>query len=281
MAVAAVGTDTGGSIRIPSAACGVVGLKPGYGEVSTGGVVPLSDKLDHVGPLTRNAADARMMYHLLTGRRPASTDPPTPIASLRLAVPRPYFLDLLDDDVRGRFDEALERLRAAGAHVTDVEIPRTDAIGTTYLNIMLTDALAYHRPTLERVPEQYTAPVRQRLEMGRLVSSSDYQQALNMRDVLRRDVSAALAGHDVLILPTLPIPAPVIGVETVRIGDRNEPIRPVMLRLTQLFNLTGHPAIALPAGTTSAGLPCSVQLVGADTESLLRVALACEPRICA
>jgi aspartyl-tRNA(Asn)/glutamyl-tRNA(Gln) amidotransferase subunit A len=115
--------------------------------------------------------------------------------------------------------------------------------------------------------------------MGRLIPSSDYQQALNVRDVLRRDVSATLAGHDALMLPTLPIPAPVVGAETVHIGERNEPIRPVMLRLTQLFNLTGHPAMALPAGTTSAGLPCSVQLVGADTESLLRVALACEPRI--
>ena len=222
-----------------------------------------------------------MIYRLLTGHPSASTDPPVPIASLRLAVPRSYFLDLLDDEVRRRFDEALDRLRAAGAHVTDVAIPHADAIATTYLNIVLTDAFAYHRPTLEQVPEQYTAPVRQRLEMGRLISSSDYQQALNMRDVLRYDVSAAMAGHDGLILPTLPIPAPIIGAETVHIGERNEPVRPVMLRLTQLFNLTGHPAIALPAGTTSAGLPCSVQLVGADTESLLRVALACERQISA
>jgi aspartyl-tRNA(Asn)/glutamyl-tRNA(Gln) amidotransferase subunit A len=279
MAVAAIGTDTGGSIRIPSAACGVVGLKPGHGEVSTAGVIPLSDKLDHVGPLTRNAADARVIYRLLTGHRPTSTEPPVQIASLRLAVPRPYFLDLLDNEVRRRFDETLERLRAAGAHVTDVAIPHTDTIAATYLNIVLTDAFAYHRPTLERVPEQYTAPVRQRLEMGRLISASDYRQALNMRDVLRRDVSAVLAGHDALMLPTLPIPAPLIGAETVPIGERNEPLRPIMLRLTQLFNLTGHPAIALPAGTTSAGLPCSLQLVGADTESLLRVALACEPQI--
>ena len=278
MAVAAIGTDTGGSIRIPSAACGVVGLKPGYGEISTTGVVPLSETLDHVGPLTRNAADARVIYRVLTGR-PASTDPPIPIASLRLAVPRPYFLDLLDDEVRRRFEEALERLRVAGAHVTDVVIPHTDAIAVTYLNIQLTDAFAYHRSMLEQVPEQYTAPVRQRLEMGRLISASDYRHALNMRDVLRRDVSAVLEGHDALMLPTLPIPAPLIGAETVQIGERNEPVRPIMLRLTQLFNLTGHPAIALPAGTTSAGLPCSLQLAGADAESLLRVAVACEPHI--
>ena len=102
----------------------------------------------------------------------------------------------------------------------DVAIPHTDAIAATYLNIVLTDAFAYHRPTLERVPEQYTAPVRQRLEMGRLVSASDYRHALNMRDVLRRDVSAALAGHDALMLPTLPIPAPLIGAETR--ADRRE-----------------------------------------------------------
>jgi len=88
-----------------------------------------------------------------------------------------------------------------------------------------------------------------------------------------------LEGHDALMLPTLPIPAPLIGAETVQIGERNEPVRPIMLRLTQLFNLTGHPAIALPAGTTSAGLPCSLQLAGPDAESLLRVAVACEPHI--
>jgi aspartyl-tRNA(Asn)/glutamyl-tRNA(Gln) amidotransferase subunit A len=242
-------------------------------------VVPLSDKLDHVGPLTRNAADARVIHRVLTGRRPASATPLVPVASLRLAVPRPYFLDLLDDEVRRRFDEALERLRRAGADVTDVAIPHTDAIAATYLNIVLTDALAYHRSALEWVPELYTPPVRERLEMGRMVSSSDYQRALNTRDVLRRDVSAALEGHDGLMLPTLPIPAPVIGAETVHIGESNEPVRPVMLRLTQLFNLTGHPAIALPAGRTSTGLPCSVQLVGADTESLLCVALATEPHV--
>jgi aspartyl-tRNA(Asn)/glutamyl-tRNA(Gln) amidotransferase subunit A len=279
MAVAAIGTDTGGSIRIPSAACGIVGLKAGYGEVSTAGVIPLSGTLDHVGPLTRTTADARVLHGVLTGRQPPFSELPVPIASLRLAVPHPYFLDLLDDEVRKRFDEALGRLRAAGANVTDVTILHTETIRATYLTIQLTDAFAYHRPTLERVPEQYTAPVRQRLEMGRAISSTDYQQALEMRDVLRRDVSTALAGHDALVLPTLPIPAPVIGAETVLIDGKDEPIRPVMLRLTQLFNLTGHPAIALPAGTTSSGLPCSVQLVGAGTESLLGVAIACEPRI--
>jgi aspartyl-tRNA(Asn)/glutamyl-tRNA(Gln) amidotransferase subunit A len=149
-----------------------------------------------------------------------------------LGGPASLLLDLLDDEVRRRFDEALERLRAA-RHVTDVAIPHADAIAGTYLNIVLTDAFAYHRPTLERVPEQYTAPVRQRLEMGRLVSASDYSHALNMRDVLRRDVSAVLAGHDALMLPTVPIPAPLIGAETVQIGERNEPVRPIMLRLTQ------------------------------------------------
>ena len=256
-----------------------MGLKPGYGEVSTAGVVPLSEHLDHVGPLARTVADARAVYRVLTGAPAALPQPPPQLAGRRLAIPRPYFLDLLDDEVRSRFDEALERLRAAGAEVTDVLIPHTDTIATTYLNILLTDALAYHRTMLERVPEQYTEPVRLRLEKGRLVSSADYRQALDAREVFRKDVSAALAGHDALMLPTLPIPAPLIGAETVRIGARTEPVRAVMLRLTQPFNLTGHPAIALPAGTTRAGLPCSVQVVGADTESLLRIALACEPHV--
>jgi aspartyl-tRNA(Asn)/glutamyl-tRNA(Gln) amidotransferase subunit A len=114
--------------------------------------------------------------------------------------------------------------------------------------------------------------------MGRHVLAEDYVRALNGRELLRREVDAALGEHDALVLPTLPIPAPPIGAETVQVGSTREPVRNVMLRLTQLFDITGHPAIAMPCGNTSSGLPCSAQLVGArnHTDSLLRVALACE-----
>jgi aspartyl-tRNA(Asn)/glutamyl-tRNA(Gln) amidotransferase subunit A len=281
MALATIGTDTGGSIRIPAAACGIVGLKPTIGEVSTDGVVPLSHTFDHVGPLTLSVADASLVYHALLGDAHPAVPAPMPLHGVRVAVPRGYFLELLDDDVRARFDEALERLRAAGVHVDEIDIHHTADIAPVYLHIVLADAAAYHAATLDAMPDRYTPNVRIRLEMGRYVLAEDYVRALAGRERLRREVDAALAQHDALVLPTLPIPAPPIGAATVLVGDRTEPVRNVMLRLTQLFDVTGHPAISIPCGRSAAGLPCSFQLVGCrmQTDALLKVALACEPHI--
>jgi aspartyl-tRNA(Asn)/glutamyl-tRNA(Gln) amidotransferase subunit A len=281
MALATVGTDTGGSIRIPAAACGIVGLKPSLGDVSIDGVVPLSRTLDHVGPLAQSVTDACLVYHALLGDAAATPPAPMPIHGLRLAVPRKYFCDLLDDEVRARFEETLERLRTAGAHIDDIEIHHAPDIAPVYLHIVLADAAAYHATMLEAMPERYTAPVRIRLEMGRYVMAEDYVRALVGRERLQREVDAALAQHDALVLPTLPIPAPTIGANTVQIGTGAEPVRNLMLRLTQLFNVTGHPAISMPCGQTAAGLPCAAQLVGRrmQTDALLRVALACETQI--
>ena len=283
MALATIGTDTGGSIRIPAAACGIVGLKASLGEVSIDGVVPLSRTFDHVGPLAQSVTDACLIYHALLGDAHATPPAPMPIHGLRLAVPRKYFCDLLDDEVRARFESALDRLRSAGARIDEIEIQHAPDIATIYLHIVLGDAAAYHAATLESMPEKYTAPVRIRLEMGRTVLAEDYVRAMAGRERLTREVDAALAQHDALILPTLPIPAPPIGAATMQVGSTAEPVRSLMLRLTQPFNVTGHPAISMPSGTTSAGLPCAVQLVGRrmQTDALLRVALACETQITA
>ena len=283
MALATIGTDTGGSIRIPAAACGIVGLKPSFGEVSIDGVVPLSRTFDHVGPLTQTVADASLVYHALLGDEHVTSPVPLPLHGVRLAIPRGYFFDVLDDEVRARFEEAVGRLRAAGVHLDEIEIHHTADIAPVYLHIVLADAAAYHATTLETMPERYTPNVRVRLEMGRYVLAEDYVRALAGRDVLRREVDAALAQHDALMLPTLPIPAPTIGAATVPVGTKTEPVRNVMLRLTQPFNVTGHPAISLPSGQTKGGLPCAIQLVGCrmQTDALLKVALACEPQIAA
>lgn len=281
MALATVGTDTGGSVRIPAAACGIVGLKASRGEVSIDGVVPLSRTLDHVGPLAQSVTDACLVYHALMGDASAKPPAPMPTHGLRLAVPRKYFCDLLDDEVRARFEETLDRLRAAGAHIDDIELPHAPDIASVYLHIVLGDAAAYHATALETMPERYTPPVRLRLEMGRYLMAEDYVRALAGRQRLTREVDAAVAQHDALALPTLPIPAPPIGADTFQIDGIAEPVRNLMLRLTQAFNITGHPAISLPSGRTGQGLPCGVQLVGhrMQTDALLRVALACESQI--
>ena len=284
MAVASIGTDTGGSIRIPSAACGTVGLKPTWGEVPCDGVVPLSESLDHVGPLARSVADAWLLYLVLRGDRSAALWPlpaRSDVQGLRLGIPRPYFLDIVDDQVRQRFAERLAWLRQAGAETVDVVIPHAAEIGAIYLHTSLPEASAYHASMIEQHPELYTPNVRLRIEMGRYLLAEDYVRAQRGRDVLRAEVDTALAGCDALALPTLPIPAPLIGANSVTIAEKMEPVRNMMLRLTQLFNVTGHPAISLPMAQTSAGLPCGLQLVGRRhaTEALLGVASACEAHL--
>ncbi|PYR47584.1 MAG: hypothetical protein DMF89_18620 [Acidobacteria bacterium] len=278
MALASLGTDTGGSIRIPAAACGTVGLKPTFDELPTDGVIPLSRTMDHLGPLAKTVTDTWYVFRALHGGTHPKLPEAQPARHLRLAIPRPYFCDLLDDSVRSRFDAAVTALRAAGASINDTELRRTDLIAPAYLHIVFGDAAAYHGPTLDAVPDRYTRPVRLRLEMARYVLAEDYVRALQVRQWLRHEVDVALRGYDALLLPTLPIPAPSLGAASVRIGTRDEPVRNVMLRLTQLFNLTGHPAISIPCGVTEEGLPCGLQLVGTrmQADTLLYVARAVE-----
>ena len=201
-----------------------------------------------------------------------------PLDTLRLGVLRRYFCELLDDDVRRAFDTTLETLRKGGATLVDVDIPHASLTAAIYLHLVFGDAAAYHADALDTMPEKYTTNVRLRLEMARYVTAEDYVRALDGRRALRREVDAALAGLDALALPTLPIVAPLIGASTVPLGDRSEPVRNVMLRLTQLFNLTGHPAVTLPCGASAAGLPIGLQLVGVtgQTDSLLRMAYGVE-----
>jgi aspartyl-tRNA(Asn)/glutamyl-tRNA(Gln) amidotransferase subunit A len=203
---------------------------------------------------------------------------PSPVGKLRFAVPRRYFCDLLDPEVRRAFDASVDALRAAGATIHDVEIPNARFIVTIYVHIVFGDAAPYHAAALEKMPERYTPAVRMRLEMARYVLAEDYTRALEGREVLRREVDAALSGYDALMLPTVPIPAPPLGASIIDFDGTREPVRNVMLRLTQLFNITGHPAISLPCGKTSAGFPCGLQLAGTrgQTDQLLHVAAGVE-----
>lgn len=283
MSLGTVGTDTGGSIRIPAAACGIVGLKPGWGEVSASGVVPLSRQLDHVGPLAACVADAWIQYNaMLPADQQASRAPErSTVKGLRLGVPTGYLFDRLDADVERVVGAAIDRLRSDGATVTEVAIPHATDMAAIYLHLVLGDAAEYHGRTLLSRPQDYTANVRLRLEMARYVLAEDYVRAVRGKAVIAHEVERALDGIDALVLPSLAIPAPPIGAATMPVKGGPEAVRTLMLRCTQPFNLSGHPAISLPCGVTHAGLPVGLQLAGhkGRTTALVQAALAIEHAI--
>jgi aspartyl-tRNA(Asn)/glutamyl-tRNA(Gln) amidotransferase subunit A len=280
MSLGTIGTDTGGSIRIPAAACGIVGLKPEWGQVSAAGVVPLSPQLDHVGPLAASVCDAWTLYNAMlpAGRRVSALPETAAVKSLRLGVPSGYLFDRLDADVEGTILATIEMLRSKGATITDVPLPHANDIATVYLHLVLADAAEYHARTLESRPHDYTPNVRVRLEMARYVMAEDYIRALRGKSIIATEVDRALHGIDVLVCPALSIPAPPIGAATMPVKGGSEAVRTLMLRCTQPFNVSGHPAIALPCGTTPAKLPIGLQLVGhkGRTPALVQAALAIE-----
>lgn len=280
MSLGTVGTDTGGSIRIPAAACGIVGLKPEWGQISATGVVPLSRQLDHVGPLAASVADAWLLYNAM---QPASThiaEPPeaAPLKGLRLGMPSGYLFDRLDADVERSVTTAIELLRRKGATVTEVALPHANDIAAVYLHLVFGDAAEYHARTLTTRPQDYTPNVRLRLEMARYVLAEDYIRALRGKAIIAAEVDRALSDVDAMVLPALAIPAPPIGAATMPVKGGPEAVRALMLRCTQPFNLSGHPAISLPCGKTPAGLPVGLQMVGhkGRTPALVQAALAAE-----
>ncbi len=276
MCFGSIGTDTGGSVRIPAAACGTVGLKATLGEISCEGVVPLSTTLDHVGPLARTVADAGLLFQAMKGSTVQTITPAG--GRLVFGVPRPYFFDQLEPGTRGSIDAAIGRVGEGGHTVQDVRIDLAASTADVYLHICLPEASCYHAATLTASSGKYSPGVRLRLEMGRYLLAEDFVRAMRLREALTQAVDRALDGCDALLLPGMAIPAPPLGAQTVDVDGATAPVRATMLRLTQLFNISGHPAIALPAGRGPDGLPRSLQLVGhrGRTERLLEVAAAVE-----
>lgn len=278
MGLASIGTDTGGSIRIPAAACGVVGLKATYGEVPVDGVIPLSTSFDHAGPLARSAEDAALLWAVLTARRPRPLETITP-ARLRVRRLTGYFDTPLAPEVRAPFEQALAALADAGVGVSEGELPSAREIMPHYVHCVLPEGAAWHARYLDERPDDYTPVVRDRFMSGRAITAVQYLNARAFCQALAREVDAALEGADALVLPTLPILAPRLGEQTVRIDPGLAdvtPVRSAMLRQTQPFNMSGHPAISLPAAAP--GLPVGLQIVGrrGETGRLLAIAAACE-----
>jgi len=281
MCFGALGTDTGGSVRIPSAACGTVGLKPAGGEISCEGVVPLSTSLDHVGPMARSVADVALLFDALTGRPPRLPERgPAESSRLVFGVPRPYFCDRVDAGVAQALARSCTALAAAGHTILDLAIAHAEWTPDVYLHIVLPEASHYHARWLERSPSLYSPGVRVRLEMGRYLLAEDYVRAMRVRRALTAAVDRALDRCDVLLLPTLPIAAPVLGASTVEVNGAVEPIRAAMLRLTQLFNITGHPALALPAPHDVDALPRGIQLVAQHHQTARLLEIGCTVEAC-
>ena len=274
LCMGALGSDTGGSVRIPASLCGIVGLKPTYGLVSRYGVVPLSWTLDHVGPMTRTVQDNAIMMNVMAGydpQDPASSDTPMPdltqgleegIKGLRLGILKEISLDGVDSEVRNAVNEATTLLERLGASVEEVSVPLlsySDAISSA---IVMGEASAYHAPYLKTRPEGYGARVRARNEAGLGLLATQYIKAQRARTLLNQQMNLALKQVDALVTPTSGIGAPQIGQKTVKIDGTEEPILVALAKLTRTFNITGTPAISIPCGFTSAGLPIGLQLIG-------------------
>jgi aspartyl-tRNA(Asn)/glutamyl-tRNA(Gln) amidotransferase subunit A len=287
----ALGTDTGGSIRLPAACCGVVGLKPTYGRVSRAGAMPLSWSLDHVGPLARTVRDAAILLGVIAGPdgRDATTSArPVPdygaaiggsIAGLRIGVPDRFFGEGLDGEVEAAVRAAIEGLRGLGARVVDCPLPDPALLNDLANVIARCESAAVHARVLRESPHLLQAAVRERLEVGLHVSAHDYLQAARLRArATRTFVDDVFARVDVLAAPTIPEPAPALAA--VKAGSPDEIVRRMgrFSRLTRPFNALGLPALSVPCGFAADGRPVGLQLVGRpfDEATLLRAGHAYE-----
>ena len=285
LAPGSLGSDTGGSIRIPASLCGITGLKPTYGRVSRAGVLPLAWSMDHVGPMTRSARDCALMLSVIAGYDPA--DPTTSVLpvpdygaaltgdvkGLRVGLLRAHFTDPAAADVRAAVEASAKQLEQAGAVVDEVNLTQVIHVATGSAAIVASEALAYHAPWMRSRPQDYQPDVRERLRLGAFVNGAHYVRAQQIRALVTREVDEALARRDVLLAPATPLVAPVLGEREAALGDGPSDVRAALLRCARPFNFSGHPACAAPCGFTPGGLPIGLQIVGRpfDEATVLRV----------
>ncbi len=284
------GSDTGGSIRIPAALCGIVGLKPTYGLVSRYGLSSLSWSLDHPGPMTRTVEDTAITMNVIAGHDPkdvasAKVDIPDytsaltgDVKGLRIGIVKEYFEAPLDPQVRKAVMDAISLLESMGAEVKEVSYPmfnQSQAISST---VLMAEATAYHRDLLEKDGHQLYEPVRQRLEAGLFISAAEYLRAQQARSIFDQQGRRLLDEVDLLAGPTEPVTAPKILASKVMAGEQEVGVVGALTQYTRPYNINGFPAISVPCGFSDDGMPIGLQLAGRpfDELTVLRAAHAYE-----
>jgi aspartyl-tRNA(Asn)/glutamyl-tRNA(Gln) amidotransferase subunit A len=286
---ASLGTDTGGSIRIPASLCGVVGLKPTFGRVSRWGVIELGWTQDHVGPLARTAWDAAVVLQAVAGHDPRdshSAEVPAPdflegidagVEGLRVGVPQNYFFERLAPEVEAAVRGAIRALEQMKAQVRPVRVESISEATEASRLTLLAEAAALYSEELRRRPLDFGADVRALLEQGQALPAADYVNAQRLRARFRAELDELFRQVDVLITATTPTVAPAIGQAAVSIGGAEEDVRLASTRLVRAFNFAGIPAVSVPCGVSSDGLPIGLHIAGRafDEATVLRVAHAC------
>jgi aspartyl-tRNA(Asn)/glutamyl-tRNA(Gln) amidotransferase subunit A len=285
----ALGTDTGGSVRLPSAINGITGLRPTVGRVSNAGVIPLAWSMDTVGPMARTAEDCALMFNALAGHDPRDAGTATVgtvdytadlnrgVAGLRIGVIRDYFLAHLQKPVHDAVTEALSTLERAGAQIIDVTAQHIHGNISAQLTIESAEPSAYHQRWLRERPDDYGEDVRLLLEVGEMLLATHYIQAQRYRSLLRSEFLEAFKSVDVFICPTLPFTATRVGEVLVEIAEgAPEDMLSAIMQFTGVPSLTGLPALAVPCGFDPDGLPIGMQVIGRpfDEATLFRVGAA-------
>jgi aspartyl-tRNA(Asn)/glutamyl-tRNA(Gln) amidotransferase subunit A len=271
----ALGSDTGGSIRIPAALCGTVGLKPTFGRASRVGVASLSWSLDHVGPLSRNVVDSALVMAAMSGydrTDPGTVDVPVPdmvtgidagVAGKKIGIPINYYTEQVATEAAQAAQTAAATLQALGADLVEVKIPMAEHIISTEWAIMMPEATAYHMDYLRNSPEKFTDETRTLLEIGAAELATDYVNALRLRTLIQAAWKEMFSSIDVLLAPTLVAAATLRSDPFIRWGDGTvEGATPAYVRLSAPANVTGLPSLSVPAAFTADGLPLGVQIIG-------------------
>ncbi|MED3993588.1 amidase [Peribacillus frigoritolerans] len=260
LCLGSIGTDTAGSIRVPAACCGVVGLKPTYNLVSMKGMTPLSWTLDHAGPIAGNIEDTAIIMQTLTGI-PYTTTGLNGLSGMRIGLPTHYFNENMDDEVKKMYEKAVQHMIDLGATIVEVDTSFLSDVVSIATTLGTSEVGVVHKERIQSAIHLYSKGAQKTFEKSRLISAYDYLNALQKRAEWTRRVSEIFLDVDVMITPAMPIATADLQTEEVNIGGQNESLGDCMIRYTSLFNITGHPALSIPFGLTEPGVPLGLQLI--------------------